>query len=210
MDNIKHILLVAILFFLLSCREKQPVPVTDEVRLDTIPQKIPVVNLNIIPGQSIGNVSLEQNASELAFLGTADLSDAAMGKAWETWYSSKSNKVSGKTELNIYTTYKDREMNEKVVRQIRITSPDFKTPEGLSVGSSFEEIHKTFAHLEMQGSFIKPNTTNTIKLYDAVDSGIAFEIENTDPQTCTAIIVHRKHVKATEEYLNFHPDLVKP
>lgn len=205
------VLLISILSLFTSCKERNPASEQQREIYDTIVKPQPSVNLTIVPGQSIGNVSLEQNATELSFLGTADLSDAAMGKSWETWYSTNSKRVNGKTELNIYTTYKDNGMTEKVVRQIRMTSPDFKTPNGIQVNSSFEDIRSSFPELHLLGSFIKPGTTDTVKLYDAIDSGIAFEIDNTQPDMrCLAIIIHRKTVPVTEEYLNFHPDLKKP
>lgn len=103
----KYLLLTLLLCF--SCKGEVEITEPDVVATDAIPKEKPV-NLAIIPGKSIGNVALEQNVAELDFLGEADLSDAAMGKAWLTWYSTNSKLVNGKSELNIYTTYKDNEM----------------------------------------------------------------------------------------------------
>jgi len=207
-----YLLLVALLV-LVSCKENKPPIYKDDVSIpaDTVVANKPKVNLAIIAGESIGNVWLGQNTSALVFLGPADLADAAMGKAWQTWYSKNSKLINGKSELNIYTTYKDSEMKEKVVRQIRITSSDFKTPDGLGVGSSFDVISNSFAELDLLGSFAKPGSTDTVELYDVIGSGIAFEIENTGSEKkCVAVIVHTAGKKATEEYLSFHPDLIAP
>jgi hypothetical protein len=209
----KKIALLIIIGVLISCKGKDE---TEEVVVPVIvdsiakPKSEPKVNLTIIPGESIGNVSLEQNSEELEFLGPADLSDAAMGKAWLTWFSTNSKQPSGKTELNVYTTYKDKELTEKVVRQIRITSPDFKTPENIHVGMFFSDIQKLSPDLDYIGNFRNPGKTNLVELYDSTSIGIAYEIENTGSEKmCIAIIIHAKNRKVTEEYLTFHPDLVR-
>lgn len=208
----KKLLLLAIALVLFACKKDQPPVYNSDVEIptDSIPKPQPKVNLDIIPGKSIGNIALEETVDSLAFLGQPDLSDAAMGKAWLTWYSTNSKRVNGKSELNIYTTYKDNEMKEKVVRQIRVTSPDFKTTEDLGTGKSFEAISTALAELDFLGSFRKPGSDNTVELYDATNSGIAFEIENTGSEKiCIAVIVHTPGRKVTEEYITFHPDLVK-
>lgn len=205
----KYLLLIIVCLF--SCSGKQEAEeVIAPFPADTVPQSGPKVNLVIVPGNSIGNVSLGQNSQELDFLGQADLSDAAMGKAWLTWYSANSKRVNGKSELNIYTTYKDNEMKEKVVRQIRITSPDFKTADGIRAGMAFSEIQKLMPNLDYIGSFRNPGTGNPVELYDATPTGIAFEIENTGSEkNCIAIIIHPKDRNVTEEYQYFHPDLIR-
>ena len=192
-------LLLIVLFSCFSCKDQDRLNTGEPqiIAADSVPKAKPV-NLTIIPGKSIGNVSLDQNSEELAFLGQADLSDAAMGKAWLTWYSTNSKLVNGKTELNIYTTYKDHEMKEKVVRQIRITSPDFKTESGISVGMPFSEIQKLVPNLDYTGHFQNPGTNDNVELYDDAAVGIAFEILNDGSEkTCVAIIVHPSERKVT-------------
>jgi len=209
----KKFSLLIIIGVLISCRGNEETTETvTQIPVDSVanPKPEPKINLVIIPGQSIGNVALEQNSEELEFLGPADLSDAAMGKAWLTWFSTNSKQPSGKTELNIYTIYKDKELTQKVVRQIRITSPDFKTPEGIHVGMAFTEIQNLSPDLNYIGNFKNPGKTNWVELYDSTNIGIAYEIENTGSEkTCIAIIVHAKNRNVTEEYLSFHPDLVR-
>lgn len=207
----KYLLLIIVSVFYFSCKGKEnPEILQPEITVkDSIPKEKPV-NLEIIPGQSIGNVSLEQDSETLAFLGDADLSDAAMGKAWLTWYSANSKLVNGKSELNIFTTYKDGDMKEKVVRQIRITSPDFMTDSGIKTGMPFSEIEKLIPNPEYIGNFKNPGSADRVELYDDTAMGIAFEILNTGSEkTCVAIIVHPKDRKVTEEYQYFHPDLVR-
>lgn len=186
-----------------SCNKKETQTTTITGTTDSIPAVKPVSRMTIIPGKSIGNIFLEQNAETLdSILGKPDLSDAAMGKAWLTWFSKVSDTVTG-NELNIYTTYKNNELNEKVVRQVRITSDEFKTSEGLSTGQSLDDIRKVFPNLEPSGKY-DIETPNPVSLYDAVDDGIAFEVEKN---ICVGIIIHEKGKKVSEVYLSFHPDM---
>src|SRR4051794_3721472 len=68
-------------------------------------------NKLIVPGKSIGKVELGMGDDKLEpEFGKSDMSDAAMGKAWLTWYGKKPDEHNNKTELNIYTTYKDTSM----------------------------------------------------------------------------------------------------
>lgn len=206
----KYLLLIIVLCSFSCSGKKEAEQHVASFPSDTVRQARPKVNLVVVPGMSIGNVWLEQNTEKLGFLGDADLSDAAMGKAWLTWYSSNSKLVNGKSELNVYTTYKDNEMKEKVVRQIRVTSPDFKTADGIGTGMAFSEIQKLIPNLDYIGSFRNPGTSNPVELYDATTVGIAFEIENTgSDKICIALIVHPKNRNVTEEYLYFHPDLIR-
>jgi hypothetical protein len=189
---------------LFACNNKKEEVVDETIPIDST--SVPVISskMLIIPGEKIGNISLGQNAGELeSILGKPDVSDAAMGKAWITWFSKVSDTVTG-NELNIYTTYKDNEMMEKVVRQIRITSNEFKTAEGLSTGKSLAEIQKIYPEIEQTGKY-DMETNTPVTVYDDTESGIAFEFEDN---TCVGIIIHEKEKKVSEEYLSFHPDMV--
>jgi hypothetical protein len=195
-------LLFILSLVLLSCQGKKETE-TEDMTTDTIAKPATNTRLLILPGKSIGNIALEDNAADLeSILGKPDLSDAAMGKAWLTWFSKVSDTVTG-NELNVYTTYKDNELTEKVVRQIRITSDEFQTPDKLSTGRSLSEIQKIYPDLKSIGSF-DLETPNPVTVYDAVDEGIAFEIEK---DRCVGIIIHQKGRKVSEEYITFHPDM---
>ena len=98
------------------------------------------VNKLIVPGESTGKAVLNMDAAGLEKkFGKPDMSDAAMGKAWLTWYGKK-DEHNSKTELNIYTTYKDTTIREKTVQQIRTTSSFFSTENKVHVYSSLNEI----------------------------------------------------------------------
>ena len=161
--------------------------------------------LLIVSGQSIGNISINQDASELeSILGQPDLSDAAMGKAWLTWFSKISDSITG-NELNIYTTYRpdDPDLKEKIVRQIRITSSDFKTANDISTSSTLADIMAAFPNITETGQY-DHETDNPVFVYDDIASGIAFEIEDN---ICTGIIIHEKNKAVGKEYITFHPDM---
>ncbi len=198
----KKIIWVFVGIGFISCSDKKVKSIENTAVTDTVVEPTLVKTTDekqlIVPGKSIGLTHLGQNAETLASLGRPDFSDAAMGKAWSTWYS-KDNK---KNELNIYTTYKDSEMTEKVIRLIRITSPEFKTEEGISTGSSINTIRSSYPKLVITGKY--KDAGESVEIYDAMDSGIAFEIKK---ESCISIIVHETGKKVTDEYITFHPDM---
>lgn len=202
MKKFLYILLGAVV---VSCNGKKEANDSEEgMAADTVATARINPRLMIVPGKSIGNISLEQTADNLeAILGKPDLSDAAMGKAWLTWFSKVSDTVTG-NELNVYTEYKDNELKEKVVRQIRITSDEFKTRDGIATGMPLDGISKIFPAIKLIGKY-DTTTDYPVSVYDAVDEGIAFETENS---ICTGIIIHKKGQPVTEEYITFHPDML--
>lgn len=202
MNKLFAILLIAIIAN--GCNGKKEAGEADSTGVDTIAESNVNPRLLIVPGQSIGNIKLELKADSLEnILGKPDLSDAAMGKAWLTWFSKVSDSVTG-NELNVYTTYKDNELREKIVRQIRVTSNEFKTKDDIHTGKTLDEIAEFFPEIQLIGRY-DTNTSYPVSVYDVVDEGIAFETENN---VCTGIIIHRKGEKVSEEYITFHPDML--
>jgi len=194
---------------LASCSDKKTnVEVETEneaVSTDTIkyvPPKVTDKAFEIIPGERIGLTKLEENTEKLSELGKPDFSDSEMGKSWATWTS----KDDEKNELNIYSTYKDSKMKEKVVRQIRITSSKFKTPNEISTGKSLQEIQKSFPDIKLVAKYTDEKTKNLVEIYDSEANGIAFEFTQNEG---AAIIVHTKSKKVTEEYITLHPNMEK-
>jgi len=205
MVKMKYLLLTFMLFLLSCNNKKEAAELTDKTVIGPASIEIVPPKLLIVPAKSIGNISLNQNASELeSILGQPDLSDAAMGKAWLTWFSKISDSITG-NELNIYTTYKpnDPNLTEKIVRQIRITSPEFKTSNNISTSNTLSEIKIAFPNVAEIGKY-DLETENPVIIYDDVASGIAFEIEN---DSCTGIIIQEKDKSVGKEYISFHPDM---
>ena len=157
-------------------------------------------NKLIVAGESIGKAVLNTDAANLETeFGKPDMSDAAMGKAWLTWYGKK-DEHNNKTQLDIYTTYKDTSMREKTVQQIRTTSSFFSTDNNVHVYSSLNEIRKAFPTIQKLNKL--PDNNRDIFVYDDVQSGIAFEIADANGQKiCTAIIVHIKGKKVSDIYI---------
>lgn len=198
------LLFIGICFF--SCSDKKTnLEPKNAVVSDTIksfPPKVIEEEWAIIPGKSIGLTSLEENVEKLSELGKPDFSDAAMGKSWAIWIS----KDAEKNELNIYSTYKNSEMKEKVVRQIRITSSKFETPTEIKTGKSLQEIQKAYPEIKLVGKYTDEKTQKLVEIYDSEKNGIAFEFTQNE---CAAIIVHTKGKKVTEEYITLHPNMEK-
>jgi hypothetical protein len=165
---------------------------------DSIPP-VPPAEL-IVPGKSIGLTSIGERADSVnAALGRPDEGDAAMGKSISTWYSKGNKKHS--TTIFFATNFGDKDEASRA-RQIRITSPYFKTKEGLSVNSRMEEISKIYPMLKKTGDYPSPNDpAQMIVVMDDPDLGIAFEI---DPSyKCVGIVIHRAEDKPFETYLGF-------
>ena len=118
----------------------------------------------IVAGESVGKITLGTDASTLqSTLGKPDMSDAAMGKAWTTWYGKKRDEHNNKTELNIYTAYKDTSMREQTVQQIRTTSSFFTTADSMHVYSSLDDIKNKYA---VKKSAQYKSEGRTINIYD--------------------------------------------
>ena len=161
----------------------------------------------IVPGESVGKISLGMDASNLQnILGKPDMSDAAMGKAWTIWYGKKRDEHNNKTELDIYTAYKDTSMRQHTVQQIRTTSSFFKTENGIHVYSSLDDIKKAFPFVKRSSKY-KQNGVN-ITVFDDRNNGIAFETAPSDIQNiCVGIIIHQKQKSVNDIYITLHPDM---
>ena len=141
----KKFTLLLIGICLASCSDKKTTVKTenDFISKDTIkyvPPKVTDKAFEIIPGERIGLTKLEENTETLSELGKPDFSDAAMGKSWATWIS----KDAEKNELNIYSTYKDSEMKEKVVRRSELRHQNFKLQTKFLPENHFRKSKKLF------------------------------------------------------------------
>ena len=195
---------------LISCNKKETVEKnTNVVVSDTLEERprFTEKSLLIIPGTSIGTTVLGENATTLSSLGQPDLSDAAMGKAWMSWYSDKPAVHGVKTELMVSTGYKDSEMKEKIIKVIRTNSPDFKTSGGNGVGVSVLSIVEEFPNIKATSEYTNTETGQKIQIFDDEASGIAFEIRNEIDKKCIGITVHLKNKPAGNEYVVLHPEM---
>ena len=189
---------------------QQPVIQQDTATAAT---KRPVISSEklVSAGKGIGKISLGSNADKLEqLLGKPDFSDAAMGKAWLTWYSKRRDEHNNRNELNIYTTYADSTMRTKTVKQIRVTSPFYITADSLQVYNDLARIQEVYPDLVSEGTYKEQKGGRMIYLYDAIAQGIAFEAaEANGQQICIGMIVHEPGKKVTDIYITLHPDLKK-
>ena len=161
----------------------------------------------ISPGVGIGRVLLGQRLDEVhASLGAPKLSDAAMGgRLWEIWRSGTAfdgKRQNGPEELEIYFTRERSDLGgPSLVRQIRVSSPFFRTPSGVSIRSSFSEILESFPNLrtdeELTYALSGGRNEKEFEMFVDRTRGIAFEFRNgasADPTVsgyCRAVHVFR-------------------
>jgi hypothetical protein len=161
----------------------------------------------ITPGEGIGRVFLGEKLDEVhANLGAPKLSDAAMGgKLWEIWRSGpafEGRRQNGSEELEIYFTRAQPDLaGPSVVRQIRVSSPFFRTLSGISIRNSYSEIIASFPNLrrdeEMTYALNGGRNEKEIEIFVDQTRGIAFEFRtgaSADPTAsgyCRAIHVFR-------------------
>jgi hypothetical protein len=161
----------------------------------------------IIPGEGIGRVFLGQKLDEVhASIGAPKLSDAAMGgRLWEVWRSGpafEGKRQNGFEELEIYYTREQKDLSgPSIVRQIRVTSPFFRTTSGISLRNSFSEIMAAFPNLrideELTYALSGEQSEKEFEMFVDKTRGIAFEFRKgasadpTVPGYCRAIHVFR-------------------
>lgn len=151
----------------------------------------------IIPGKSIGKISLKENAEEVyKILGKPDSGDAAMGKSLSTWYANH-NPKGYQTQIFCSRNMGSPDENTSRVKQIRVTSPFFKTKEGIGAGSTLAQIQTKFKVVKTASY---PDKKPPYQIYDDKKS-IAFEIDNN--QKCMAVIVYLPGDRGGITYLSF-------
>jgi hypothetical protein len=158
----------------------------------------------IVPGKSIGQVKLEAPAESLQVLGTPDVSDAAMMKAWSVWYSRRKDKsIDSSHVLAVYTAMGTGD--SPCVKQIRVNSPQFKTVKGIGAGSTMAAIKKAYPGIKLVKTYESDNKSRRIAVYDDNKAGIAFEI--SDPRSrqpvCSMVVVYDAG-KDVSNYLDYH------
>ena len=152
----------------------------------------------IIPGQSIGQTYLGRNgALYLNKLPKPNAVDAGMSQTRQVWVSKKGGQ---RTDTLFIHTVSNGALNVQplqgvTIDNIRVTSPWFHTPSGLSTGSTLAQIRRHFPN-------VRPVDRDRT-LYDDAKLGIAFEFAHaTVGSPCIAIMVHPSgdvHVADREE-----------
>lgn len=150
----------------------------------------------IVPGKSIGKISLKENAEEVyKTLGKPDSGDAAMGKSLSTWYANH-NPKGYQTQIFCSRNMGSPDETTNRVKQIRVTSPFFKTKEGIGTGAVLAQIQAKFKVIKT-ASFKNKKPPYTI--FDN-RKGIAFEVSGGK---CTAVIIYLPGDRGGITYLSF-------
>ena len=137
------------------------------------------------PGISAGKINLGQDANEIyAELGKADAGDAGMQKSVAIWYKNHDPKSYA---TSIYTVRDTGDNPAARIQQVRVTSPEFQTKDGIGVSSTLEKIKQIYR--------IKKVTDVTdggevLVMYDSM-AGIAFETNIKG--ICKAVIIHKSN-----------------
>ena len=200
------ILIIALLSSCSSVEQQQSTTTTTDtaaqtIKIDTPTDKIVEQPIDrdqlIIPGQRIGHLTIGMDAAQATdLLKTPDESDAAMGKSVMTWYA---NHKKGGYQTSVYCTRNMGGKDESTsrIKKILVTSPFFKTAEGISVGSKQEAMREAF-DLEKTGTTII--NERPIVVYSDLGRGISFETD-IEQDVCVGVIVHAKGEDANT-YLN--------
>jgi hypothetical protein len=153
----------------------------------------------LIPGIAAGNTKINSDAAPIfARLGKPDQENAAMMKAVAIWYA---NHDTNAHSIGIYTARGTDSGAVAAIKQIRVTSPSFKTTAVVNVTSTISFIKQSFKQLKQVETY-----TYSGKQYKVFDSskGIAFEI--APDGTCVAVIIHQAGANKYGTYLKFRPD----
>lgn len=151
----------------------------------------------IVPGKSIGHITLRENADSVyKALGKPDSGDAAMGKSLSTWYANH-NPKGYQTQIFCSRYMGPPDENTSRVKQIRVTSPFFKTKEGIGTGAVLAQIQAKFKVIKT-ASF--KNKKPPYAIFDN-QKGIAFEVSGGK---CTAVIIYLPGDRGGINYLPFH------
>ncbi|TCD10582.1 hypothetical protein EZ449_09565 [Pedobacter frigidisoli] len=176
---------------------------TDSIAsIESGPGKIVDERFLVVPGRSVGEISLGEDVENVGkLLGRPNAGDAAMGKAWGIWYSNDST-GGMRNEIAIYSSYRDTSMRMKDVKQIRITSDKFKTQDGFTTGKSIADTKLKFPAVEKVSTYLNENK-DTVLVYDAQKDGIGFEFLKGKSISVT---VHPMNKSVNATYLTLHPE----
>jgi len=216
----KQILSILLAFSICACNQKSKksdiklasAEIKDSTRVsgkDSVTSHAAVSKANdtIMPGKSIGHISLDEKTEDvIQALGQPDSSDAAMGKQMLSWYSKPTKKDTAVNSIKIFAAANFGGKDEAArVRQVRITSPFFKTAEGIGCGSTIAFIKTQYKDIKKASASYTDRSGNPVMIYDDIKEGIAFEIGSNTK--CVGVTVHPRGHKAWEIYAAEFGDL---
>lgn len=198
----KQILLLSLLIFSISCnngnKKKEEIktePNTSSTEISTNNNNSSEEGKLIIPGQRLGNIALNEDATPiLDRLGKPDSGDAAMGKAVMVWDDFEGNM------LTLYTTRQMGVEDFSRIKAIRSLSSQFRTEDNLGVNTPLSEL-KRYYRLDYAGKFAFDGKHYI--LY-STPKGIAFEVGMN--QKCNGILIYPASSEPNETYLPIYSD----
>jgi hypothetical protein len=137
----------------------------------------------IVPGRSLGHVRIGANPSSVFDeFGKPSSEDAAMGKAWATWFGPQGGR------LDIFSSRSpDADSRDRVkVLLVRVTSTKFRLASGLHTGSSSERFKRAYPRARTWGRY--RSSVGRVTIWDDVRCGLAWE--TTPSGAVLAITVH--------------------
>lgn len=194
--------LILIALLATSCRNsqengnqhKEAAPVTASVGTETHLAK----DFRLVAGESVGDFRLGQEMEGSGLFdrfGMADSSDAATCKSWTMWFPEKGQ------EVGVYAACDSALDMKKSIQLIRLAGIAFLTDKELTEKSTVQHV-KRFYPAALEDEFSAPGGGKVV-LYDAVDSGIAFEMA---ADSIRSVIIHPPGKKLSEYHLPFLSD----
>lgn len=148
----------------------------------------------IVPGKQVGALFLGQDMKDVfTLLGNADDGDAAMGSALAIWK---------KDSISIFSSYRDSNMVVKAAKQIATASSTYLTADHIHTGMTQTQLIDAWPAVRLSGVFVHEKTNDTLKVFDDMAGGIAFDIEQ---DLVSRIIVHEKGRSVEATYLSMYP-----
>jgi hypothetical protein len=185
--SISSLFLLVILFYACSGDQSKSTKAQEQTVKDTIATSSADTSGNdqsllLVPGKSAGKVNIGQNAEEVYVLfGKADAGDAAMQKSVAIWYKNHDPKS---FSTSVYTVRDTGDNPAARIKQVRVTSPEFKTKENIGVSSTLGEIQNKYSVTKLTDVI---DRGEILEMYDHL-AGIAFEVDSKG--ICKAIIIH--------------------
>ncbi len=150
----------------------------------------------IAPGKGIGHLTIGLPVdSAVARLGRPDTSDSAMGSSLMAWYSKDANPY--RTAIFVRRNMGNEEISR--IKMIMVTSPWFKTSDGIGTGTLLDVIEKNYK-IELINK--APARQKGVQVFDDLNKGIMFDIDSVSKK-CIAITVHSAR-DSSGIYLNMH------
>jgi hypothetical protein len=152
----------------------------------------------LTPGKGIGHIVLNDDVQNvIRQLGKPDSSDAAMGSSLMVWFAGH-NPAGNRTAVFAHHNMGGKDESVSHVQKILVTSPQFKTNDGIGVGATKQEIQKVYT-LKPTSNYT--NKAGKVQVYTDLAKGISFEIDSRGK--CMGVVIHKANDTASA-YLNMH------